>query len=125
MVRFFAVFACLSGVTWVALRAVGSHAWQFDAKNLNRFEQGCSLLIVHALLLLLISQMQTQRFLPMRLFAGMFLILGMLLFSGSLIVLSRGGPVFLGQLAPIGGVSFMLAWVCVAIASLKKPTLGK
>jgi uncharacterized membrane protein YgdD (TMEM256/DUF423 family) len=125
MPRFFAVFASLSGLLWVALRAIGSHAWAFDAKNLNRFEQACSLLIVHALVLLLLSQMQTQRFLPMRLYAGLLFVVGMWMFSGSLIWLSRGGPAFLSQTAPIGGMSLMLGWLCLAIASLKKPALGK
>jgi uncharacterized membrane protein YgdD (TMEM256/DUF423 family) len=125
MTRFFAVTAALFGLMWVALRAVGSHAWQFDAQNLMRFEQGTLMLIVHALVLLIVAQAQSQRFLPMRLYAGVLFLLGICLFSGSLICLSVGGPGFLSRLAPIGGVSLMLGWLCLAVANLKRPAAGK
>ena len=125
MPRFFAVIACFSGFLWVALRAVGAHAWQFDAQNLQRFEQATSMLIAHALALLILAHAQTQRFLPMRLYAGFCFVLGLFAFCASLLWLSRGGPAFLSKIAPIGGMSFMFGWLLLAVASLKKTGAGR
>ncbi|MEO7387422.1 MAG: DUF423 domain-containing protein [Gammaproteobacteria bacterium] len=50
--------------------------------------------------------------------AGGIMVLGLLLFSGTLYVSSLGlAPV--GPLAPFGGGSFMIAWLLVAIAAFR------
>jgi uncharacterized membrane protein YgdD (TMEM256/DUF423 family) len=36
---------------------------------------------------------------------------GILLFSGSIYLMTAGAPRWLGMVAPVGGVSFMAAWV--------------
>jgi uncharacterized membrane protein YgdD (TMEM256/DUF423 family) len=52
--------------------------------------------------------------------AGGLMTLGLLLFSGTIYVNSLGlAPA--GQLAPLGGGSFMLAWFLVAIAAFRAP----
>ena len=50
--------------------------------------------------------------------AGGLMILGLLLFSGS-IYLNLLGWAPVGQFAPFGGGSFMLAWLLVAIAAFR------
>ncbi|TDG00974.1 DUF423 domain-containing protein [Paenibacillus piri] len=51
--------------------------------------------------------------------AGWFLFAGILLFSGSLYVLSLSGIKILGAITPFGGVSFMIGWFLVALAALQ------
>jgi uncharacterized membrane protein YgdD (TMEM256/DUF423 family) len=52
--------------------------------------------------------------------AGGIMILGLLLFSANIYVTSLGlVPAQIGQLAPMGGSSFMLAWLLVAIAAFR------
>ena len=46
--------------------------------------------------------------------------LGLLLFSGSVYVSSLGVRL-VGEIAPFGGGSFMLAWLLVAIAAFRTP----
>ena len=48
--------------------------------------------------------------------AGVLMIAGMVFFSGSIYARSLGAPEIIGNVAPLGGGSFMLAWLLVAIA---------
>ena len=48
--------------------------------------------------------------------AGALLLLGMLLFSGSLYVLLAGAPRWLGVVTPLGGVSLIAGWLLAALA---------
>lgn len=49
--------------------------------------------------------------------AGGLFIVGILVFSGCLYAMALGGPRRLGAVVPIGGVSFILGWVCLAVAA--------
>ena len=67
------------------------------------------------LLALLAARLGNSRLVAL---AGGIMILGLLLFSGGLYVNLLGlAPV--GQVAPLGGGSFMLAWLLVAIAAFR------
>ncbi len=45
-------------------------------------------------------------------------ILGTLLFSGSLYGIALGGPRWLGPVTPLGGLSLLAGWLCLAGAAL-------
>jgi uncharacterized membrane protein YgdD (TMEM256/DUF423 family) len=47
------------------------------------------------------------------------MILGILIFSGSLYVLSLTGITWLGATAPLGGLSFILGWSSLVYLSIK------
>lgn len=47
------------------------------------------------------------------------MILGILIFSGSLYVLSLTGITWLGATAPLGGLSFILGWCSLVYLSIK------
>jgi len=55
---------------------------------------------------------------PSRLLAvsGALFLVGTLLFSGSLYVLSLSGERWLGALTPFGGVAFLAGWATLAVA---------
>jgi uncharacterized membrane protein YgdD (TMEM256/DUF423 family) len=46
--------------------------------------------------------------------------LGVLLFSGSLYLLSLDGPRWLGPVTPLGGLAFLLAWGLVIAGALRR-----
>lgn len=52
-------------------------------------------------------------------FAVYLMIIGIILFCGSLYGLSLSGISKLGIITPFGGLAFIAAWVCVLIAFLK------
>ena len=48
--------------------------------------------------------------------AGVLLLAGIALFSGSLYALALGAPRSLGMVTPFGGLAFIAGWVCFALA---------
>ena len=52
--------------------------------------------------------------------AAWLMIVGVLLFSGSLYALALGAPRALGMIAPIGGVALILGWLAFAAAALRR-----
>ena len=55
-------------------------------------------------------------FQPSRLFdlSGAFILAGLILFSGSLYVLSLTGQRWIGMITPFGGTAFMIGWLLLA-----------
>ena len=51
--------------------------------------------------------------------AGCCFLAGLLLFSGSLYLLSLSGLRWLGAVTPIGGLCFIAGWFCLGIAALR------
>ncbi|HLZ69125.1 MAG TPA: DUF423 domain-containing protein [Dehalococcoidia bacterium] len=49
--------------------------------------------------------------------AGWLFCAGIVLFSGSLYVLSLSGLKWLGAVTPLGGLAFISGWVCLAVAA--------
>ncbi|MEP3247584.1 MAG: DUF423 domain-containing protein [Sneathiella sp.] len=48
--------------------------------------------------------------------AGVFFVAGILLFSGSLYYMPFGDELVGASLTPVGGISFILGWVCLAVS---------
>lgn len=51
--------------------------------------------------------------------AGWFMFAGIVLFSGSLYLLSLSGVRWLGAITPLGGLAFIIAWVLFCLGVLK------
>jgi uncharacterized membrane protein YgdD (TMEM256/DUF423 family) len=51
--------------------------------------------------------------------SAIFLTVGIILFSGSLYILSITGIKWLGAITPFGGLSFIAGWVLLFVAVLK------
>lgn len=112
-----AIFAFLS----VALGAFGAHALKdkLSADMLNVFHTGDQYQMYHALALIAVGIMiklsiggRTMHW------AGWLFAIGIVLFSGSLYLLSTTGVTALGAVTPIGGVCFLAGWVLFVIAVL-------
>ena len=48
--------------------------------------------------------------------SGILISIGIILFSGSLYILSVGSIRWIGAITPIGGVSFVAGWICLVLA---------
>lgn len=122
--RVLLIIGSLSLLSATQLSALGFHA----LSNILTVDQQASwhwaaqLQFYHSLglilLALLAAPLGNSRLLTA---AGALMTLGLLLFSGSIYVNLLGlAPV--GQVAPYGGGSFMLAWLLVAIAAFRVRT---
>ncbi|MFC3339465.1 DUF423 domain-containing protein [Paracandidimonas soli] len=75
--------------------------------------------LVHGLGLLAIAALLprfSSRLLPA---AAWLMLIGIVLFSGSLYVLVLSGVHWLGAVTPIGGSAFIVSWLLVALAALR------
>ncbi len=104
----------------VAIGAFGAHMLEdrLTAHELDIYRTGVQYHMFHALGILLIAALGDR--LPSRkaaLWAARLLLLGILLFSGSLYVLAVSGVTALGAITPLGGVAFIAGWLCLAFAS--------
>lgn len=118
MLRGFLLLAAFFGFTGVALGAFAAHGLRarLSSEYLAVFQTGVNYQLIHALALLAVALLAQH--LPGRLamFAGSLFTLGILLFSGSLYLLTLSGLKF-GIVTPIGGLAFLGGWLCLGLAA--------
>ncbi|MBC7893761.1 MAG: DUF423 domain-containing protein, partial [Cytophagaceae bacterium] len=56
--------------------------------------------------------------------SGWAFVAGTVLFSGSLYVLALSGLRWLGAITPLGGVGFLVGWICLALAAARRAPAG-
>jgi uncharacterized membrane protein YgdD (TMEM256/DUF423 family) len=124
----FLIFGAFFGLLSIIFGAFGAHALQdivTDEKLLHGFQVGVQYQMYHALALLAVGILY-ERF-PVRLikWAGNLFIAGIILFSGSLYLLTslngHGGSFtkIIGPITPVGGSLFILGWLFLLIPFLK------
>jgi len=113
-----AIFMALA----VLLGAFGAHALKnsLSPEMLAVYKTGVEYQFYHALGLLLIGVTGFHIDSKWLRRSGLLLTLGILLFPGSLYVLALTGIKVIGAITPIGGVSFVVGWICLAIAVWKR-----
>ncbi|MGD1714898.1 DUF423 domain-containing protein [Dapis sp. BLCC M172] len=120
MTKIFLVIASMLGGLSVVAGVLAAHALKqkLTQYSLDIFQTGARLQMYHSLALLMVAFLLTIEELPQSLMviAGYAFIAGIAFFSGSLYVLSLSGIKWLGAIAPIGGVAFIVGWSCMAIA---------
>lgn len=106
----------------VLFGAFGAHALKssLSPEMLAVYKTGVEYQFYHALGLLLIGLIGFRIESKWINWSGMLLILGIIIFSGSLYALSISGIKILGAITPIGGLAFVAGWICLAIGILKK-----
>jgi uncharacterized membrane protein YgdD (TMEM256/DUF423 family) len=116
MDRTFLLIGSILGFVGVALGAFGAHGLKsrVSAEMLAVFETGVRYQMYHALAVLIVAaaigHLGNARLLEA---GGWFFFAGVLLFSGSLYALALTGVSTLGAITPIGGLLFLVGWVCL------------
>ena len=122
MAKVFITLASLSGMLAVMLGAFGAHALKgrLDDYALGIFQTAVQYHFYHSFALLAVgilalSQPQTALLKS----SGWLFLLGILVFSGSLYLLSLTGVRWLGAVTPLGGLAFIAGWACLAATGWK------
>lgn len=117
---FFAAGA-VSAFIGVAAGAFGAHGLKsrLDAEMLAVFETGVRYQMYHAFALIVVAWAATRWPGTLVTASGWFFLVGTLLFSGSLYLLSLTGIRWLGAITPLGGLAFLAGWLCLASVALK------
>ncbi len=101
------------GLLAVALGAFGAHGLEKVLKENGRvdtWETAVFYHFIHAVMLYLLAASP-----PLRKVAWWSFLLGILIFSGTLYVLCLTNIRWLGAITPMGGLSFMLGWLWLAL----------
>ncbi len=118
MDRFFFVAGSIMAFFAVALGAFAAHGLKprLTPEMLTVFEVGVRYQMYHALALLA-AAWGTSRWPDSRVdIAGWAFLFGIVVFSGSLYILSLTGMRWIGAITPIGGVAFLIGWILLVWA---------
>jgi uncharacterized membrane protein YgdD (TMEM256/DUF423 family) len=75
--------------------------------------------MLHGLGLLALAALGPRFGSPLLSGAGIVMLAGIVLFSGSLYLLALSGTRWLGAITPLGGLCFIIAWAMVALAAYR------
>ncbi|MRI31589.1 DUF423 domain-containing protein [Endozoicomonas sp. OPT23] len=118
--RAFLVTGALSGMLSVGLGAFGAHALkgQLSERMTAVWATSTDYQFYHSLVLILLAVLihLFPNISKLR-WSGRLFIAGLLLFSGSLYLMALTGITWLGAITPLGGVSFMLGWLLLALSA--------
>lgn len=119
------ITASIFGLSAVILGAFGAHALKesLSPSSLDSWKTAVSYQFYHTLALLFLSNFSKYRSRSIR-FAYWSFTLGMLIFSGSIYLLSttelsKINFSFLGPVTPLGGLLLILGWLFLLFAALK------
>jgi uncharacterized membrane protein YgdD (TMEM256/DUF423 family) len=108
----------------VTLGAFGAHGLRdrLDAYSMGVYERAVFYQFIHALALLITPLFVRSGMLPAAAGnrVGWLLLIGILLFSGSLYALAISGARMLGAVTPFGGLAFIVAWVLLAVGLFRR-----
>lgn len=132
------VFCGFSGAIAVALGALGAHFLKGKVElgiltpdNLHAFKTGVEYQLFHTLALLLIALLAKHKNREALQKVGYCFMAGIVLFSGSLYILSTASLIgltsvkWLGPITPIGGLFFIVGWLIIAFSGMKKNKTDK
>jgi len=120
--KVFLIIGGFNAALVVLLGAFGAHGLKagMTAEMLAVFQTGVHYHLFHSLGLLAVgmvaAQISDSAYLR---WSGWLMLVGIILFSGSLYVLSVSGLRWLGMVTPFGGISFIAAWILFVIAVVK------
>ncbi len=113
--------AAVNGFLAVAAGAFGAHGLQgrLDAHAMSVFETAARYQMYHALAIGIAATAIRSGATASAAAACGFFLLGIVLFSGSLYLLSLTGIRGLGIVTPFGGLSFLVGWGALAYAATR------
>jgi uncharacterized membrane protein YgdD (TMEM256/DUF423 family) len=130
--RYLLATAGVLGMLGVLIGAFGAHGLEnflirtylldgaVVAKRQDQFDVGARYHLVHAVALVAICSIRGISPTAIRAIA-VFMMVGIVLFSGSLYLLVATNTTWLGAITPIGGVSWIIGWTMIAVAAIRAP----
>ena len=123
MGKLFLILGSINAAAAVTMGAFGAHSLRakISEKMLSVFQTGVQYHFYHSLGLLIIGLMtlyfQSGKYLYA---AGWIMFFGIILFSGSLYILSTTNMRWLGMITPFGGMAYLISWILIAVAVWKR-----
>lgn len=118
----FIIIGAINAFLAVALGAFGAHGLEgrVEQKYLEIWKTGVTYQMFHATGLLIVGVLLGR--LPANAllsWSGWMMLIGIILFSGSLYVMTLTKISILGAITPLGGLAFLAAWILIVVAAVK------
>ncbi|MBX0314248.1 DUF423 domain-containing protein [Planococcus glaciei] len=122
--KFFLIAGAVNALLSVAFGAFGAHLLEGRVadKYLDTWQTAVQYQMFHAIGLMVVGILMSSSLigaLGSLSWAGYLMLAGIIIFSGSLYVLSLTGISILGAITPIGGVAFITGWIMLIVAASK------
>ncbi len=122
--KLFLAIGCVAALLAVAIGAFGAHGLKarIAPELMTVYKTGVEYHFYHALGIILVGLAAFH--LPRSAYlqaAGWAMLAGIILFSGSLYLLSLTGVRWMGAITPVGGAAFIAAWALFATAVIRAP----
>jgi uncharacterized membrane protein YgdD (TMEM256/DUF423 family) len=125
--KYIAIGALLAGIA-VILGAFAAHALKkiITTEEISVFETGVRYQIYHAFAIIIVGILYKEYGSKKLLLSGKLFILGIILFSGSLFLLTAikhlqaNSFLWVGAVTPLGGVCFIAGWLLICVSFWKK-----
>ena len=121
MSRLFFAFGSGFALIAVVTGAFAAHALKsrLSPEMFQIFEVAVRYQMYHALGLIAVAWASTQWSGQLVTASGWLFVVGIVIFSGSLYILSLTGIRWLGAITPIGGAAFIIGWGCLLWAAIR------
>ncbi len=122
MAKFYLALGSINAILVVLIGAFGAHGLKakLTVENMAIFQTGVQYHFYHAVGLILVGliawHIPTSPYLR---WSAWLMIMGIILFSGSLYALSITNIRWLGMITPVGGMAFIIAWLLLSIGIIK------
>ena len=115
-------FGAFNAFIAVAAGAFAAHGLKdiLSIEYLNTFRTAADYQMMHGIGLILIGILNKQDANRSNIVAAVFMFVGIILFSGSLYLLTLTGIKWLGIITPFGGLCFLIAWLTLGFNYLLK-----
>ena len=122
MTKAFLLIGSVTGALSVMIGAFGAHALKdllTQTNRLDTFETAVKYQFYHALALILLGLLMVKETNKFYTYSGYGFIAGIIIFSGSLYILSLTGTTKWGAVTPFGGLALIIGWIIMAIGIAK------
>lgn len=118
----FLLLAATSGTLAVLIGAFGAHALEsrLSPEMLDVFGTASDYHFYHTFALLVVGLLARDKESKALTASGWAFLAGVVIFSGSLYALAVTGVKMLGAITPIGGVTFIVGWVLLGFAAIRR-----
>ena len=120
MRRYSIVGACAAFIA-VILGAFAAHGLKamVGPESIASFQTGVQYQMYHSFALLILTPLLAHLPVSLARWAGRFFVAGIVLFSGSIYLLTLTELSILGPVTPLGGLCFMIGWICLIIGLIR------
>ena len=122
MAKLFLALGCINAMLVVLIGAFGAHGLKarLTVENMAVFQTGVQYHFYHAVGLILLGLIALQiPISPYLRWSAWLMLMGIVLFSGSLYTLSITNIRWLGMFTPFGGMAFILAWLILTVGIMR------